>query len=50
MQRRVKLAVKLAFDIPAFKDIEEFYKTSFYLAKNSGKEKGGEQVWKRLGY
>ncbi len=37
---RVELAVKSAFDIPAFKDVEEFYKTNFYLAKNSGKIKG----------
>ena len=37
---RIELAVKSAFDIPAFKDVEEFYKTNFYLAKNSGKIKG----------
>ena len=32
--------MKSAVDIPAFKDVEEFYKTNFYFAKNSGKIKG----------
>ena len=36
---RIKLAVKSAFDIPQFQEVEEFYKTNYYLLKNSGKLK-----------
>ena len=37
---RIELAIKSAFDIPVFKDVEDFHKTNFYLGKNSGKIKG----------
>ena len=36
---RVELAVKSAFYIPEFEAVEEFYKTNYYLLKNSGKLK-----------
>ena len=36
---RIELAVKSAFDIPEFAAVEEFYKTNYYLLKNSGKLK-----------
>ncbi len=39
VNHRIELAVKSAFDIKQFKDVDEFYSTNFYLAKRSGKIK-----------
>ena len=36
---RIELAVKSALGIPEFEAVEEFYKTNYYLLKNSGKLK-----------
>ena len=37
---RIELAVKSAFNIPEFQAIEDFYRTNYYLLKNSGKLQG----------